>query len=257
MTLQRSGGAAAFSESAEAYAATMAPSLRPVAERVVAAAALRPGESVLDVGTGTGNAAALARGQERRVVGLDGAPGMLAIARRDVPGVEFIDGDFTDLPFAAGTFDVVVAAHALLFAEDRPAALAAWRAVTRPGGRLSLSVPGPLEVTPLAVFAPVYEAYGMTWGNDYPVPAELAAWASEARWSQVTTDADPDIAIRLRDVAAFRTWLGVGSRGRATREWSAERREAFIRDLLRAAPRDTRGWLSLPFGALYLTATAP
>jgi tRNA A58 N-methylase Trm61 len=62
VTLQRSGGAAAFSDSADAYAATMAPALRPVAVEVVRRAGLMPGETVIDVGTGTGTAAALALG---------------------------------------------------------------------------------------------------------------------------------------------------------------------------------------------------
>ena len=78
----------------------MAPALRPVAREVVRRAALRPGESVLDIGTGTGTAAGLATGDGRRVVGVDAARGMLEIARREVPGVEFVEADFTDLPMA-------------------------------------------------------------------------------------------------------------------------------------------------------------
>ena len=135
VTLQRAGGAAAFSSSAAAYATTMAPALRPVAAEVVRRAALRPGESVLDIGTGTGTAAGLATGDGRRVVGVDAAPGMLEIARREVPGVEFVEADFTDLPMADGSFDVVIAAHALLFADDRVATLREWLRVAAPGGR--------------------------------------------------------------------------------------------------------------------------
>jgi len=52
VTLQRAGGAAGFSASADAYAATMAPALRPVAREVIRRAALQPDESVLDIGTG-------------------------------------------------------------------------------------------------------------------------------------------------------------------------------------------------------------
>ena len=78
-----------FSETAAGYAATMAPSLRPVAEAVVRRAQLQPGERVLDIGTGTGSAAAAARGEGRQVIGVDAAPGMLEIARREVPGARF------------------------------------------------------------------------------------------------------------------------------------------------------------------------
>lgn len=258
MTLQRSGGAAAFSTGAAAYAATMAPALRPVAREVVRRAALRPGESVLDIGTGTGTAAGLAIGDGRHVVGLDAARGMLEIARQEVPDVEFVEADFTDLPMADGSIDVVIAAHALLFADDRVGALRVWRRVVTPGGRISLSVPGPGDVVPATVLHRVYDQYGITWGdNDYPTMAELAGWATQAGWSDVETAADPTIGIPLADDDLFRAWLGVGSRGRATGDWSPQRRDEFARDLMAATPRSPDGGYRLPFGALYLTARRP
>ncbi len=149
-----------FSASAAGYATTMAPSLRPVAEVVVRRARLRAGERVLDIGTGTGSAAAAARGEGREVVGVDAAPGMLEIARREVAGVRFEEMDFAALRFDDASVDVVLAAHSLLFADDQAAALAEWLRVTRPGGRLSLSVPGPLELTPIAVYGEIYAAMG-------------------------------------------------------------------------------------------------
>ena len=256
MTLQRSGGAAGFSASADAYAATMAPALRPVAEEVVRRAALRAGESVLDIGTGTGTAAALATGDGRRVSGLDAAAGMLEIARREVPGVEFVEADFTDLPLEAESVQVALAVHALLFADDRVAALREWRRVVVPGGRLSLSVPGPNNVVPAVVLHAVYDDYGITWGDDYPTGAELVGWADAAGWSERELAADPTIGITLDDDDHFRTWLQVGARGRATAEWSAECRDRFALDLMAATPRTPDGRYRLPFGALYLTATS-
>jgi SAM-dependent methyltransferase len=257
VTLQRSGGAAAFSSSADAYAATMAPALRPVAEEVVRRAALRPRETVLDVGTGTGTAAVLAAGDGRRVIGLDAAAGMLELARRDHPWLELVQADFTDIPMGDGSVDVVIAVHALLFADDRVAALAEWLRVTSPGGRVSLSVPGPGNVVPTAVLGDVYQRYGLTWGDDYPTEGEFAGWATDAGWSEVRSAADATAAIPLRDDDHFRTWLRVGSRGRATADWSDERRAAFARDLMDAAPRGPDGGYRLPFGALYLTAWRP
>jgi SAM-dependent methyltransferase len=251
---QRQGGAAAFSDTADAYQATMAPALAPVAVEVVRRAALVAGETVLDVGCGTGNGTALAVGEGRRVTGLDAAPGMLAIARQRVPEAEFVQADFTALPLYDGHADAILAVHALLFAEDREVALREWLRVTRPGGRLSLSVPGPGDVVPSTVLGSVYDEYGIEWGDDYPTPDEVAGWGSAAGWSDVEVATDPTTAIPLADDDAFRTWLRVGARNRLTGSWSQERRESFARDLMAAAPRDEAGGYRLPFGAIYLTA---
>jgi SAM-dependent methyltransferase len=253
--MQRQGGAAAFSETAEAYQQTMAVALAPVAAEVVRRAALQPGERVIDVGCGTGNAAALAVGGGRRVTGLDAAPGMLAIARDRVPEATFVEADFTALPLDDGHADVTLAVHALLFAEDRVAALREWLRVTRHGGRISLSVPGPGDVVPSTVLGDVYDAYGIEWGDDYPTTDDLAAWAADAGWTDVELATDPDMAIPLADDETFRTWLRVGARNRLTGSWEPERRAAFARDLMAAAPRDEDGGYRLPFGAIYLTAT--
>lgn len=254
MTLQGSGRAAAFSETAEAYAATMAPALQPVAREVVRRARLLPGERVLDVGTGTGTGAALASGDGRRVTGLDGAAGMLEIARRRHRGIDFVEADFAAIPLPDAFFDAVLAVHALLFAEDPVAALREWRRVTRPGGRLSLSVPGPDDAVPSSVFGAIYTRFGIAFGG-YPNASDLADWAAAAGWSDPSTDADATIAIPLADDEHFRSWMSVGTRGRATAGWSDEERERLAGALMAAAPRGADGGYRIPFGALYLTAT--
>jgi SAM-dependent methyltransferase len=233
----------------------MAPALAPVAERVVRLAAPRPGETVLDVGTGTGTAARLALGEGRSVIGLDGAAGMLEIAAAEVPEAELIEADFTTIPLDDGSVDVLLAVHALLFATDRVATLAEWLRVTAPGGRISLSVPGPGEVVPSAIFGEVYDRYGIEWSPmDYPDTAELAHWARTAGWQDVVTDADPGTGIRLADEVAFRTWLRVARFGS---DWPPERIEQFANDLMAIAPRGDDGSFQLPFGAQYLTANRP
>ena len=256
MTLSRAGAPENFSRTADDYQATMAQALAPIAVEVVRRAGLQPSEKVLDVGTGTGIGARAALGDGRRVVGLDAAPGMLRIARETVPEAEFVEGDFSALPFGDASFDVVIAVHALLFAEDRRGTLEEWRRVTRPAGRLSLSVPGPVERSPHTIYGDIYAAYGLTRSSDYPSADELAQLAIGAGWHEVAVESDPDTVIRLADESAFRRWLTVGSRGRATRDWPAERVEALNRDLLEATPRDELGF-RIPFGALYLTARSP
>lgn len=247
-------GARHFDSIASGYARTMAPSLRPVAAEVVRRSRLRPGESVLDIGTGTGNAAALARGEGRQVCGIDAAPAMLEIARAEIPDVTFEEMDFTALRFHDAIFDVVLAVHALLFADDERAALAEWRRVTRPGGRLSLSVPGPTDVTPTAIYAEIYARHGIDTSGRYPTPTSLAELAHGAGWNEVEVAADPTTAIVLPDDDAFRVWRGIGSRGAATAHYTAEQHRALTDEMLAVTPRDPDRSLRIPFGAIYLSA---
>ena len=244
-----------FQANAPGYAETMVPSLRRVAAEVVRRAALQPGERVLDIGSGTGIAAAAALGDGRTVLGVDGAAAMLEIAGGEVPGATFAVMDFHRLAIDDGAWDVVISSHALLFADDRVSALREWRRVVRAGGRLSLSVPGPADVTPSTIYGAIYERFGIARGLDYPTQEVLAGWARAAGWGEVDTAADPEMAIRLPDGAAFAVWRNTGSRAGATAGFTPEEHEALTAEMLAVTPREADGSLRVPFGALYLCAT--
>jgi SAM-dependent methyltransferase len=232
----------------------MVPSLRPIAVEVVRRADLRANERVIDIGTGTGHAAALARGAGRELHGIDAAPGMLAIARREVDDVDFQEMDFAALDYPDARFDAVISVHALLFATDQVAALLEWRRITAPGGRLSLSVPGPDAVTPAALYADIYDRHGIDTSGRYPTAESLAELATSAGWAEVTTAADATTAIILEDEEAFRIWREIGSRGAVTAAYTPEQHRALTDEMLAVTPRDADGRLRIPFGALYLTA---
>ena len=245
---------AGFSETAENYAQTMAPSLRTMAVSVVQRAELKYGDRILDAGTGTGIGAAAAMTSGREVVGVDAAAGMLAIARREVPGARFVEADYSELPFPSGSFDVVISVHALHFAVDPVATLAEWRRVTTAGGRLSLSVPGPRAALSYGLYDPIYRRHGLQRRIEVPTRGKLLSSARGAGWRAPKVVADPTTTIRLAGPDSFERWMKTGSRSVASRALSDDQFAALSADLLAATPIGPDGLLHIPFGTLYLTA---
>jgi ubiquinone/menaquinone biosynthesis C-methylase UbiE len=120
---------------------------------------LRHGERVLDVACGTGVVARVAAervGRAGRVAGIDINAAMLAVARSLPAGagarIGWVQGSALSLPCADASHDVVLCQLGLQFVPDRPTALAQMRRVLIPGGRLGVSVYGPVEHNP-ATFA--------------------------------------------------------------------------------------------------------
>ncbi len=128
----------------------------PLAADLVRAAALRPGQRVLDVACGTGIVARLASQQTDAIgtlAGLDVNPGMVAVARSetrsDMP-IEWYEASADAMPLPDESFDVVLCQMGLQFMPDKLAALNEIRRVLASGGRLILNVPGPTP-RPLAI----------------------------------------------------------------------------------------------------------
>ena len=97
------------------------------------------GDRVLDAACGTGDLAGLfARAGAGQVVGVDFCPEMLDAARRKFPRerIRWLPGDATALPLGDGEFDVVSIAFGIRNIADPSLALAEFRRVLRPGGRL-------------------------------------------------------------------------------------------------------------------------
>ena len=115
----------------------------PVAELLADAADLRAGSSVLDVATGSGNAAIAAARLGTRVTGIDYVPSLLERARERAAAervtIDFRDGDAEKIPFPDASFDATLSVFGSMFAPDQPRAAAELARVTRPGGTIGLA----------------------------------------------------------------------------------------------------------------------
>jgi ubiquinone/menaquinone biosynthesis C-methylase UbiE len=115
------------------------------------AAAVGPGQTFLDVGCGTGILARTATdrvGPTGRVVGVDLSAGMLTVARRLAPGIEWRQGDAAELPLPDGSVDVSLCQSALMFMPDATGVLREMARVTRSGGPVGVQVYASLDDQP-------------------------------------------------------------------------------------------------------------
>jgi demethylmenaquinone methyltransferase / 2-methoxy-6-polyprenyl-1,4-benzoquinol methylase len=103
---------------------------------VVAAAAPRSGERILDLAAGTGTSSEPFTLAGASVVPCDFSVGMLRVGKQARPDLPFVAGDATRLPFADAAFDAVTISFGLRNVVDVESALAEMARVARPGGRL-------------------------------------------------------------------------------------------------------------------------
>jgi SAM-dependent methyltransferase len=150
---------------------TTAAELLPAAERLVALAAPEPGERVLDLGTGTGNAALLAARRGAHATGVDSAARLIEVARGRAAAegldAQFEIGDLLAPPVPAGSFDIALSAFGVIFAVDPARAVDAIARALHPEGRALLAawVPeGPIS----AMVGVLARAAAEASGNEPP-----------------------------------------------------------------------------------------
>jgi len=168
-----------------------------VSEDLVEALDVVPGERVLDVACGSGNAAiAAARRTWGGVTGVDFVPALLERARERAAAerldVEFVEGDAAELPFGDAEFDVVTSVFGAMFAPDQEKAAAELLRVTRPGGRIGMGnwVPD----------GPVSEIFAIV-AKHAPPPAGFTPpvlWGTENRVQELLGDGVTDLRMERR-----------------------------------------------------------
>jgi ubiquinone/menaquinone biosynthesis C-methylase UbiE len=153
---------------AEVYEEFFVPALfQEWASRVADAAKISSGQCILDVACGTG---VLTREVAERVgasgsaVGLDLNEGMLVVAKRKAPNIQWRQGRAEALPFDSNSFDAVVCQFGLMFFENQCAAIEEMVRVLRQGGHLAIAVWDLLENTP--GYAALTELLERLFGNE-------------------------------------------------------------------------------------------
>jgi ubiquinone/menaquinone biosynthesis C-methylase UbiE len=167
-----------------------------VSELLIEALDVHSTERVLDVATGSGNAALAAARRGCSVVGVDYVPALLDRARRraEAEGLEaeFVEGDAEALPFEDGSFDVVSSVFGSMFAPNQEQTASELARVCRPGGRIGI-----VAHTPEGFIGNLFK----TNAKHVPPPAGLRSpiqWGTEERLRELFGDAIADMRVEKR-----------------------------------------------------------
>jgi ubiquinone/menaquinone biosynthesis C-methylase UbiE len=226
--------------------AVVGTTLQIVGETLCEALDVRPGQSVLDVAAGNGNASLAAARRGCRVVSTDYVSALLERGRERADAerlaIEFRTADAERLGFADGSFDVVVSTFGVMFTPDQDRAARELVRVCKPGGRIGLA-----NWTPDGFIGQLFR----TIGAHVPPPAGTrspALWGTRERLDELfagarRVSAEPRFfAFRYRSaehwLEVFATWYGPVLKAFAALDESV--RPALRRDLLELAARFDR-----------------
>jgi ubiquinone/menaquinone biosynthesis C-methylase UbiE len=235
-----------------------------VAEQLVDTADLHAGWRVLDVATGSGNAAIAAARLGCIAVGLDYVPSLLDRARRRASAeclhAEFVEGDAESLPFPDASFDAVTSVFGAMFAPDHRRAAEELLRVTRPGGTIALA-----SWTPDSFIGELFRTVSAHVPPPAGVPSPML-WGTEEHLYRLLGDHVEGLTVRERTftfrftspeefVMFFRLWYGPTLKAFAALNDVA--RDALESDLIElAAQVDRLGGDAVAIPATYLEALA-
>jgi SAM-dependent methyltransferase len=218
-----------------------------VAERLCDTADLRAGWRVLDVATGSGNAAIAAARLGCDAVGADYVPGLLDHGRKRVEteglAVEFVEGDAEALPFPADSFDAVTSVFGCMFTPHHERAASELLRVCRRGGTIAIA-----SWTPDGFVGELFRTIGAHVPPPAGVPSPML-WGTEGHLRELLGEGIASLAMTERTftfrflsaedfVTFFRLWYGPTLKAFAALEGDA--RQALEDDLLSLVGRFDR-----------------
>jgi ubiquinone/menaquinone biosynthesis C-methylase UbiE len=245
--------------------AVVGTTLQIVGEELCEALDLRSGQKVLDVAAGNGNAALAAARRWCDVVAVDYVPALLERARERAGAerlaIELREADAEALPFADGSFDVVVSTFGVMFTPDQERAASELVRVCRSGGKIGLA-----NWTPEGFIGQLFK----TIGRYLPPPAGArspALWGTRARIAELFEPHASDIKLAQRSFAfryrsadhwleVFRTYYGPLLKAFAALDASAQAAlEREIKTLIAQLNRSGDGAMVVPSEYLEIVIT--
>ena len=245
--------------------AVVGTTLQIVGEELCEALDLRSGQKVLDVAAGNGNAALAAARRWCEVVAVDYVPALLERARERARAerlaIELREADAEALPFADGSFDVVVSTFGVMFTPDQERAASELVRVCRSGGKIGLA-----NWTPEGFIGQLFK----TIGRYLPPPAGArspALWGTRARIAELFEPHASDIKLAQRSfvfryrsadhwLEVFRTYYGPLLKTFAALDASAQTAlEREIKTLIAQLNRSGDGTMVVPSEYLEIVIT--
>jgi SAM-dependent methyltransferase len=159
--------------------------LLPLGPRLVQAAGIGPGDRVLDVAAGTGNASIPAAERGAHVVASDLTPELLEAGRRNAHGldIEWVTADAEQLPFEDESFDVVLSSIGVMFAPHHERAADELVRVCRRGGTIAL-----LSWTPEGMLGALFRTMKPFAPPPPPGAQSPPLWGSEEHLAELFGD---------------------------------------------------------------------
>ncbi|WP_102144850.1 class I SAM-dependent methyltransferase [Mycobacterium hubeiense] len=179
-----------------AVAAELIPTLGP---ELVAASGVRPGDRVLDVAAGSGNAAIAAAAAGGIVTASDLTPELFEAGRRVAAErgveVEWVQADAEMLPFADNSFDVVMSSVGAMFAPHHQATADELVRVTRPGGTIAM-----INWTPESFIGKMFATIKPYAPPPPPGTSPPPLWGDEAHIRKLLGDRITNLRMQRRSV---------------------------------------------------------